>query len=97
MRKSAELRELERHRDIAQRAVSVTSFLGIHGFLPDVQCRLMAARVSKYIRKYNLGLVDKGFKDYAVLLPGARLGKKWTVILLPGKRERHGASIKRPK
>lgn len=80
-------KELARHRDIAQRAVDVTGFLGIHGFLPEAQCKRMAERVSKYIRKHNLGLVDKGFKNYAVLLPGARLSKKWRIMLLPGKRE----------
>ena len=74
-------KEMERHQSIAQRAVDVTAFLGIHGFLPDVQCRLMAARVSKYIRKHKMLLVDKSFKNYAVLLPGARIHKKWTVII----------------
>jgi len=76
-------RELERRRDIAQRAVSVTDYLCIHGFLPDLQTRMMAARVMKYMVKYGLGLVDKGFKDYLVLLPKARVHKKWRVILAP--------------
>lgn len=76
---------LERHRDIAQRAVSVTDFLCIHGFLPDVQTRLMAARVLKYLYKYKLMLVDKGFKDYLVLLPGAKINKRWRVLLGPGE------------
>jgi hypothetical protein len=77
-------KDLERRRDIAQRAVSVTDFLCIHGFLPDMQARLMAARVMKYLYKYKLTLVDKGFKDYLVLLPGVKPNKKWRVILGPG-------------
>lgn len=78
---------LERHRYIAQRAVDAAVFLGIHGFLSETQSRRMAERTYKYISKYKLGLVDKGFKNYAVLLPGARLSKKWRIVLLPGKRE----------
>jgi hypothetical protein len=78
-------KELERRRDIAQRAVSVTDFLCIHGFLPDLQTRLMAARVMKYLDKNGLGLADRSFKDYVVLLPKAKIGKKWKVILEPSE------------
>ena len=81
--KKKKKRELERRRGIAQRAVNVIDFLCIHGFLPDLQTRMMAARVMKYMQRYGLGLVDKSSKSYLVLLPKARVYKKWKVILAP--------------
>lgn len=70
-------------RDIAQRAVKESSFLAVHGFLSERQSKTVADRIIKYIIKNEFVLVDRGWKDYLVLLPGERTNKRWLAIYLP--------------
>lgn len=72
--------ERNRVRAVAQRAVEGSSFLPIHGFLSDKEADRVARRVVKYILKNKLILVDKGFKDYLVLFPEARVYPKWKLL-----------------
>jgi hypothetical protein len=62
VKKSPRNLELKLRRDIAQRVVDVTEFLCIHGFLTELQTKLMAARVMKYLMRNKLYLVDQSFK-----------------------------------
>lgn len=73
-------KEQQHHIDIAQRAVSASNFLPVHGFLTGRQAMALATKIKKYIVKHKLILVDKSWKEYVVLPGGTKLRAKWQLI-----------------